>query len=569
MSSSSPRRRRPGAAAAVALGWLFLLALVAVGTVPSAKAADARGTPEVKVQSTGSADDPRVRVIADSGVRDPAEVSDRDLALSVSGSPLASRAVPLLSSSTDLVVVLDTSAAGLAGFRSGVTDLLLGLPEGARTGVVAAGALPRVLSPLSPGATGALAQLSVLDTSGQGQPSASGSAAAQTSARRSSVSDALGLALSALGPAAPDARPRVVVLNTSAPDAGGEAAAAMGDRLRAASVVLDVVGGSAASEFWGPVAESTGGRLVVSEADRTSDAVTQVSDGLRHTFLVSFTRPGTAEAQVALRVNGAGRGAGATIALDAVGASGRPVARTTSATDDAGSGGTVALIAVVAALLAAAGALVFQWDRRRPHGKHEPGAPVQDLMTLLTGGPQPATSVVAPQAAESTSVPGPTPVAAPPPAEWGASQPEPHPQPTPEVRVEAAPVDAAPDERAPQSPPPAPTQPELQPEQRPAPTPGRHELVEVATTPASTTDEGPRTDEPSASVIDAERRARAAGAAVAAAARAARVSRTVGSPPTRRAQHAGARHRAGAAPHEDEKPDAVPGRGSGADPAKP
>src|SRR3954447_1701112 len=135
MSSSSPRRRRRGAATAVALAWLAVLAPVAVGALPTAVAASASGTPEAKVQSSGGAADPQARVVADSGVRDPDVVSDHDLTLSVSGTPLPSRSVPVLSASTARVVVLDTTAAaggGLASFRSGVTDLLLELPEGAR-----------------------------------------------------------------------------------------------------------------------------------------------------------------------------------------------------------------------------------------------------------------------------------------------------------------------------------------------------------------------------------------------------------------------------------------------------
>src|SRR4051794_3537233 len=269
MSSSWPRRPRAWAAGVAAA----CLCGLTVASQPSAVASVPADGPVVTVQSSGSTADPRVRLVADSGVRDPRTIRPRDLSVAASGGELSSRSVPLLSRSSQVAVVVDTTAAasnGLPDVRTGVTDLLLQLPPGARVGVVSAGERPRLLAPVGAEPTSALARLSDLEASGGADGGGAGRAAAA----------ALTLATDALGPDLGPAQPRVLVLQTTAADAGGESATALGERLRASSVVLQVVTGASGSAFWGQVARVTGGQVDPAGAARGSDAFTRVADAL-------------------------------------------------------------------------------------------------------------------------------------------------------------------------------------------------------------------------------------------------------------------------------------------------
>ena len=104
-----------------------------------------------------------------------------------------------------MVVVVDASAAGgpqLQPGLSGVGDLVLSAPPGARSALVADTAPPAVVAPLAVGPSGTLRGLTTVRPGG----------ARQTVA-------ALDLALQQLPPGPDD--PRLVVLYTAAPDAGG------------------------------------------------------------------------------------------------------------------------------------------------------------------------------------------------------------------------------------------------------------------------------------------------------------------------------------------------------------
>jgi hypothetical protein len=168
----------------------------------------------------------------------------------------------------------------------------------------------------------------------------------------------------------------VLVLHTSAPDAGGEPAAALGDRLRAAGAVLAVVTTPAGARYWTTAAQVTGGLAVVAPADRPIRAFDAVADGLRTRYVATFPRPATARAELRWTLDGA------TTALP-VAVPARPAALSAApAGAAAGTGLPAAAVtgALAAALLAAAGAAVLVRRRHPPRPVVPPGVRVFDIV---------------------------------------------------------------------------------------------------------------------------------------------------------------------------------------------
>jgi hypothetical protein len=556
MSSPSPRRSSRWAAAVVVGAACWLTTAIPATALPTAGVA---GDPVVTVQSAGSDADPLVRLVADTGTRDPQAIRARDLSVILadgnnSDRPVPSQAVPLLSGRSDVMAVLDTTSAaapGLPEVRSGMTDLLLQLPPAARSGAVVTGERPQVLASLESGATGALGRLSEVEASGSAS-NAGGSTA-----------EALGLALQALGdvgsvPAdgTSSVRPRVVVLQTAAGDAGGESAADLGERLRRAGVVLEVVTGPGGSAYWQSVADATGGGVAQARSGQAEAAFSRVSDALRHTFLVTFARPAGAVDGVSVRFGGAAGGAGAFVDLTTSGSSATAAESDADPAAAGGSGPSLGAVVNVIALLllALAGGVVLHGLRRRPRGAHEAGVPIRpvpvppfpssawpappaakaptrdepmavkpkrsapahrrssngvpDAAPAVTSAAVPQLTPQVPSQAAPQAAPQPAPQAAPQPA------PEPAPEPAPLVVPQARPEPAA--ENAPQPAPESTPQPVPQARTEPAAEPGPQGPGDV---PLEILPE-------SAAVAEARRRARATGAAVAAAARAAAAVRT-------------------------------------------
>ena len=127
---------------------------------------------------------------------------------------------------------------------NGTTNLLLQLPDGVRNLVVADGGdAPQTLSPLTQGATEAVAALNSARAGGSRHTGA-----------------ALDAAVAGLPPEA--GRSRLVLLYTGAPDAGGEPADQLGRRLAQAGVVLAVVTTGPGQRYWSEAAGITGGVVV-------------------------------------------------------------------------------------------------------------------------------------------------------------------------------------------------------------------------------------------------------------------------------------------------------------------
>src|SRR5215203_4803626 len=204
------------------------------------------------------------------------------------GAGLATDVRPVVSAELAAGVVLDTSAAGadmLPAGATGATSFLLQLPDGVRTAVVAdGGSGPSVLAPLAPGVTTAVSALAAARPGGE---------------RRTAA--ALTTALAEL-PAAPE-QSRLVLLHTGAADAGGEPAADLAARLRAADVLLAVVATGADPQYWSQVSAATGGVLVTARGPATRGAFDQVASLLRERYVVRFARPATLPSTVRLSVD--------------------------------------------------------------------------------------------------------------------------------------------------------------------------------------------------------------------------------------------------------------------------
>ena len=103
-------------------------------------------------------------------------------------------------------------------------------------------------------------------------------------------------------PGSPTGR-RVVVVYTSAADAGGESAAALGARLQQAGTILIVVGSVADSAYWPEAARATGGFFAPAGRPVVVPALDQVATTLRGRYLVQFPTPETLPARVSVRID--------------------------------------------------------------------------------------------------------------------------------------------------------------------------------------------------------------------------------------------------------------------------
>ena len=173
------------------------------------------------------------------------------------------------------------------GALSGAASFLLQIPPDASTAVIADRRPPIVVANTATGASQHLEEVSALRSHG---------------AR--ATSDALTLALRQLPPW-PGAQP-IIVLYTTAPNAGGETATALGERMRRAHAILAVVTTSPDPKYWSHAATATGGIAVSSGPTPAINAFDELADALRGRYAVTFPRPPTSVTQVNLRFDAAG-----------------------------------------------------------------------------------------------------------------------------------------------------------------------------------------------------------------------------------------------------------------------
>ena len=382
------------------------VAVAALATLllgPAAWAAPTPSTdPGVDVSAVSSTSG-QVSLVA--ALRPPPAVAllSEQVTATAGGVALAVGLAPVVSDREAVGLVLDASAEGAAdlqgGGLSGAAGFLLQVPSAADVTVVADRDPPVVAAAAPDGVAGALRATSALRSGGIRATSA-----------------ALTLALDRL--TAPAAAPRVLVLLTAAPDAGGETAVALSDRLRRAKAILAVVETGPVSTYWSTVATDTGGLAVTTAPDRAITAFDAVADALRARYVVSFPRPEDRATSVQLRFTTASGPLSASVDVpaDATTTSAPNGVGGTSPVDDGGGAGWWPEAAIlVAVALAVVLALVL---RRR---------------LAVAGGPSPEPEP------DPEPVPEPEPVPQPAPDPEPAADPEPAPEPEPVPEPEPEP----------------------------------------------------------------------------------------------------------------------------------
>jgi hypothetical protein len=220
--------------------------------------------------------------------------------VSADGAPLPSQAAPIFSDQLALGLVVDAapaSARSLPPTLSGAASFLLQAPVESHVAVVADASPPTVVTPLQRGAADAVAGLETLRARGGQRHTA----------------DAIDLALrqlpAARSGAAPEARraaepewTRVLLLCTSAPNAGSLSEVDLAARLDKANAMLAVVFTGDDSRYWSRVTAATGGILVATRPAAAIEAFGHVADVMRARYLVTFATPRQLPARVALRV---------------------------------------------------------------------------------------------------------------------------------------------------------------------------------------------------------------------------------------------------------------------------
>jgi hypothetical protein len=271
---------------------LLAVAFAAQSLMAQPGATQGTSPPRVDVLAVGSTADHQVSLVAALRPLPLVPLGKAGVIVTSGGTNLPTRVQPVLSGRTAIGLVVDASAAGArsvqGGGLSGAASFLLQVPPDASTAVIADRRPPTVASTTSTGATEDLQAVSALRSDGV-----------------RATSDALTLALRQLPPW-PGTQP-VIVLYTSAPDAGGEAAPALGERVRRAHAILAVVTTSPDPQYWSRAAAATGGLAVVAEPTHAIDAFDELADALRARYVVTFPRPPASAAQVNLRFDTAGK----------------------------------------------------------------------------------------------------------------------------------------------------------------------------------------------------------------------------------------------------------------------
>jgi len=194
--------------------------------------------------------------------------------------------VPVLSDRLSTGLVIDASTGpgnSPQAWLSGAARFALEAPAASRTAVIVDGAPPTLVAGLQQGPVDAVRAISHVQPHG---------------ARH--TSDALTLAVRQLQAGAAD--PRLVVLYTSAADAGGEPAGVLGARLKDAHTILVVVSTTADTRYWSDVTHATGGFLAPAGPATVTPAFDQVATLLRARYLLTMPTPDPLPALASVRI---------------------------------------------------------------------------------------------------------------------------------------------------------------------------------------------------------------------------------------------------------------------------
>jgi hypothetical protein len=267
-----PDRRRTRAAA------LLLAAGTLLGVSPAAAAA-----PVPLPVSAVLVDGAQTSLVVD------LSASTRPAAVTVTHNGKRQQATvePVVADGLAVTLVVDTSAAGAAAlpaWLSAAARFILEAPATTRSAVIADSAPASVTAGGERGRAGVIRALTSLRPRGERDTAA-----------------ALGLAERQF-PTAETGR-RVVVVYTTAADAGGERAEVLAGRFRASGTILVVVGTAAEGSYWASAAAGTGGFFAPAGDPVVIPALDQVTTTLRGRHLIRFPTPASLPATVSVRVD--------------------------------------------------------------------------------------------------------------------------------------------------------------------------------------------------------------------------------------------------------------------------
>jgi hypothetical protein len=212
--------------------------------------------------------------------------SRRGVTVTAGGVRLRTELIPVMSDGLTVPLVVDTSAAGavtLPAWLSAAARFVLEAPSGCQSVVIVDHEPATAITPPLRGPTEVIRALTAVRASGPRD-----TAAALTLAARQFPQAGTGR--------------RVVVLYTTAPDAGGPSAATLAARFRSGGTILVVVG-TGGAEYWSAAAAPTGGFFAPAGRPVVVPALDQVEATLSGRHLVRFATPATLPATVAVRVD--------------------------------------------------------------------------------------------------------------------------------------------------------------------------------------------------------------------------------------------------------------------------
>lgn len=277
---SSPSHPRPDRRAVRVAAFLLVMAVVqGYGPHPAAAAVP---LPDIAVLPGTE----QTTLVVDLGAS-TGPVAGKTALITVAGAQQQAPLAPVVSDRLAVAFVIDSSMAGgaaLPAWLSAAARFILETPAGTQAAAVADTMPPTLIAPPQRGPTGIVRALSGVRAGGQ-----------------RSTSEALTLA-KAQFPAGPTGH-RVVVVYTSAADAGGESAAALSSRFKQAGTILIVVGSARDSPYWSDAARATGGFFAPAGTPVVVPALDQVATTLRGRYLVQFPTPRALPAQVSVRID--------------------------------------------------------------------------------------------------------------------------------------------------------------------------------------------------------------------------------------------------------------------------
>jgi hypothetical protein len=276
----------------------------------------------------------------------------RSVAVTRDGAPQPATLVPVVSDGLAVTMIVDTSAAGAASlpaWLSAGARFILEAPSTTQGVVIADSAPAATIVGPQRGAMGIVRALTSVRAHGKRD-----TAAALTLAGRQFPAAAAGR--------------RMVVLYTTAPDAGGPSAEALSARLRATGTILVVVGTADGDRYWAGAAAATGGFFAPAGDPVVIPALDQVETTLQGRYLVRFPTPASLPARMSVRVDTGDLALTGDVVVGGAAAAAPPPRRSRL--------GIVVLSLIAAVLLIAAALLLLLWRRRHralpPSGPAEP-----------------------------------------------------------------------------------------------------------------------------------------------------------------------------------------------------